>query len=205
MRTVVILPVLIGGLSLSITAGLASRVRRFTAATESRTGTPLPRSSPEQTRRDILAGGPEKVLKKHEVIRLDAARAEQSVRRAGRLTLATASETLEIELEPHDMRAPDYRAEEVDVGGAKRPVAAGPVNTFKGRVRGRENSHARFTVDGAAVEGLLIIDGERHFVEPMRRYSKSAGAEELVFYKESDVIRNSPASCAVTAVDKVRR
>jgi hypothetical protein len=48
---------------------------------------------------------------------------------------------------PNDLRAPEYRAEEVVDGGATRPVEAQTVRTFKGHVRGRSDSEARFTVD----------------------------------------------------------
>src|ERR1700737_3689856 len=58
----------------------------------------------------------EKLLKHHEGLQLDAAQAARQVRESGRLLLATPTQSFELELTPHDLRAANYRAEEVTAG-----------------------------------------------------------------------------------------
>src|ERR1700682_2909205 len=54
----------------------------------------------------------EKLLKHHETLQMDAADAARQVRENGRLLLATPTQSFELELTPHDLRAANYRAEE---------------------------------------------------------------------------------------------
>ncbi|HEV2707510.1 MAG TPA: M12 family metallo-peptidase [Pyrinomonadaceae bacterium] len=158
------------------------------------------------SRQDAPTPDISKIFKSHEVVKLDTRRSAEQVRREGRLSLVTADETLELSLEPHDMRAEGYRAEEVGADGVRRAVASGEVRTFRGEVRGREGAQARLTVDDAVIEGVILLDGEKRFIEPLNRYSKASSAQEFVLYKESDVIQNRPDSCGVTTmVDKVER
>src|SRR6266481_8307562 len=60
----------------------------------------------------------EKLLKHHESLQLDPAEAGRQVRASGRLLLTTPTQSFELELTPHDLRAANYRAEEVRAGGA---------------------------------------------------------------------------------------
>ncbi|HJR07108.1 MAG TPA: M12 family metallo-peptidase [Pyrinomonadaceae bacterium] len=148
----------------------------------------------------------DKVLRRYDTLRLDAAQAAERVRKDGRLTLVTPTETLEIELEPNDLRAANYRAEESQDGGEVRALdSARPVRTFKGIVRGKEGAAARFTIDDSTVEGLVLIDGEKYFVETKSKYLKSAAPQEFLFYKESDVLETAPASCDATLDEKMKQ
>jgi hypothetical protein len=148
----------------------------------------------------------DKVLRRYDTVKLDAVEAAERVRKDGRLTLVTPTERLEIELEPNDLRASDYRAEETRDGGEIRALdAARAVRTFKGIVRGKESAAARFTIDESTIEGLVLIDGEKYFVETKRKYAKTAAPEEFLFYKESDVIEAAPASCDATLDEKMKQ
>jgi hypothetical protein len=65
----------------------------------------------------------DQLVRKYERLRLNPAEAARSVRAGGRLHLATAEHSFELELRPNDMRAEDYRAEETGAGSL--PVTAG--------------------------------------------------------------------------------
>lgn len=153
------------------------------------------------------SGNPDvgRVFKEHETVQLDPAQALGRVQQSGTLLLRTGEKTLEIELVPHDMRDPNYKAEEISADGVTRALPRTPVNTFRGQLRGRADTEARFTLDGATVEGLLLIDGEKYFVEPLKRYSKSADGDDFILYRESDVVEHSPASCGATMDEKLKR
>ena len=135
-------------------------------------------------------------FRSYERLTLDTRDAAGQVRRTGRLRLNTNRRVLNLELEPHDMRAANYTAEETIAPGVTRRVLMGAVRTYKGRVLGGEAAAARFTIDDESLEGLIVTPGELYYVEPARRYVPSAARTEFLFYKGSDVIETEPASCA---------
>ncbi len=140
-----------------------------------------------------------RVLQRHETFKLDPANAVQQVRQTGRLALHTSTETLEIVLAPHDLRADSHRAVSVDDGGRVTVLERDTVRTFKGYVEGVEESVARFTIDGEKVEGLIVRGGERYFVEPAARYASVAtAADDFVFYRATDVLPAATGSCEST-------
>src|SRR4030088_2470196 len=111
----------------------------------------------------------EQVLTNHEDVRLDSPTAAQRVRESGRLSVQTPARDLEIVLSPNDLRAPNYRAEEVVDGGIVREVPMSGVNTYKGRVVGMPDADARFTVDDNNIEGMIITSDQKYFLESARK------------------------------------
>ncbi|HLL73533.1 MAG TPA: M12 family metallo-peptidase [Pyrinomonadaceae bacterium] len=204
-----------------VLVGCLSALAAFKVAVEAAsTASPPPQQSSTETYADAPArlttkgeqqdAGTQKidkVLRNYDTLKFDAPDAIERVRQDGRLTLVTATETLELELEPHDLRAADYRAEESRDGGVVRALdaARAPVRTFKGIVRGKERAAARFTIDETTLEGLVLMDGEKYFVETKRRYDRSAAPTEFLFYKESDVIERAPVACDATLDEKMKQ
>ncbi|HYO98789.1 MAG TPA: M12 family metallo-peptidase, partial [Pyrinomonadaceae bacterium] len=178
-----------------------------TTAAQPAHGAPAASLNAAADEQDVETRKLDKVLRRYDTLDLDAGQAAAQVRSDGRLTLHTAAAgTLEFELEPNDLRATNYRAEETRDGGEVRVLDAdaSPVRTFKGSVRGNERAAARFTIDDHTVEGLVLVDGEKYFVEMKRKYDKSAAPTEFLFYKESDVIEASPVSCGATLNEKMK-
>jgi hypothetical protein len=144
-----------------------------------------------------------RAFRDYDRLSLDPADAERQVRQTGRLTLETSAGRLPLTLTPNDVRSENYRAVEVLEGGETRELPRGPSYTFAGAVEGERGSVARFTLDGGKVEGLIVKGGERFFVEPAARYTRAAAPQDLIFYRESDVIAD-PVWCAVdTLASKV--
>ena len=92
-------------------------------------------------------------LRKHEPLQLNSKAVARQVRETGRLSLATSKYRFDLELVPHDMRATNYRAEEVLPSGVVQNVEMGLVVTYRGAVSGIEGAEARFTIDDDKVEG----------------------------------------------------
>ena len=147
----------------------------------------------------------EQVFTNHEDVRLDSQTAAQRVRESGRLSVQTTARDLEIVLSPNDLRAPNYRAEEVIDGGIVREVPMSRVNTYKGSVIGLPDADARFTVDDDTVEGMIITRDQSYFLESARKYSTSADAADYVFYKASDVRPEITRTCGDTLDQQVNR
>ena len=138
----------------------------------------------------------EQVVRKYERLTLDPAAAERTVRAGGRLSLAAAQHRFDLDLQPHDLRAANYRAEETGGDGVRRELTpAAPVHTYKGSVRGQSKAQARFTLDGQTIEGMILTPEERYYVEPLSKYEAEARATDFVLYKKSDVIEDAEAMC----------
>ena len=147
----------------------------------------------------------EQVFTNHEDVRLDSQTAAQRVRESGRLSVQTPARDLEIVLSPNDLRAPNYRAEEVIDGGIVRDVPMSRVNTYKGTVVGMPDADARFTVDDNTVEGMIITPDQSYFLESAGKYSTSADSADYVFYKASDVRPEITRTCGDTLEQQVNR
>ncbi|MCA1633857.1 MAG: M12 family metallo-peptidase [Acidobacteria bacterium] len=144
-----------------------------------------------------------RALASYDELQLDPAAVAAQVRKDGRLTLATARGTFELELEPSDIRAENYRAVVVEEGGVAREIERTPSRTYKGTVRGRAGAQARFSIDEQKIEGLIVAGDEIYFVEATKNYSPAAGAKDFVFYPESSVKAESFGECGTTLAQRV--
>jgi hypothetical protein len=142
-------------------------------------------------------------LRRHESLQLDAKAVARAVRETGQLSLTTPTRQFDLQLVPHDMRAPNYSAEEVGDGGSIRQLPLGSVNTWRGTAGNLENSEARFTIDDEKIEGVIITPGELYYVEPLSNFSKGAPSGEYVAYTSADVIEGAHGVCA-TLDDKLK-
>ncbi|HYT49714.1 MAG TPA: hypothetical protein VEL78_04940, partial [Pyrinomonadaceae bacterium] len=143
------------------------------------------------------------VFTTHEEISVDARAVAQQVRATGRMSLVTNSHDFEVQLAPNDLRAPNYRAEEVGVDGISRPVAMPAASTYKGNLQNEWGSNARFTVQDDKIEGMIITSSESFFVEPAHKYSSSAQPNDYVLYRGSDVRSDIVRTCGTTLDEQV--
>src|SRR5437764_4893507 len=145
----------------------------------------------------------EQVFTQHEDLNIDPHTVAEQVRATGRVSLVTPAHDFEVQLRPNDLRAPNYRAEEVDSDGVTRATAMPGVSTYKGNVEGVWASDARFTVTDNAVEGMIVTPGQSFFVEPAQKYSSSAAPTDYLMYTADDVRPDITRSCADTLEEQV--
>src|SRR5215471_482915 len=143
------------------------------------------------------------VFTNHEELSLDARVVAQQVRASGRVELLTGAHDFQLQLQPNDLRAPNYRAEEVDADGVTRATAMPGVSTYKGNVMGVWGSDARFTVRDEQIEGMIITPTGSYFVEPAQRYSSSAAPSDYLLYSAADVRPDITRSCGDTLEEQV--
>jgi len=143
------------------------------------------------------------VFMNHEDLNLDPHAVAEQVRTNGRVSLVTPAHDFEVQLQPNDLRAPNYRAEEVDADGVTRATAMAGVSTYKGNVEGVWASDARFTVTDNAVEGMIVTPGQSYFVESAQKYSASAAPTDYLIYTANDVRPDITRSCADTLEEQV--
>ena len=145
----------------------------------------------------------EQVFTKHEDLNIDPHAVAEQVRASGRVSIVTPAHDFELQLRPNDLRAPNYRAEEVDADGVTRATAMAGVSTYKGNVEGVWASDARFTVTDTAVEGMIVMPGQFYYVEPAQKYSSSAAPTDYLIYTAADVRPDITRSCADTLEEQI--
>jgi hypothetical protein len=143
-------------------------------------------------------------FRRYEQVQLDPVSVVQQLRRTGRLSVKSATQDFEVDLVVNDLRAPNYRAEDVGVDGVVHQLPLEPPQTYKGHIVGQPASQARFTIDGAAIEGTVLAEGEIYFVESQRKYDSAAAASDFILYKASDVIMpERQIDAALTLPEKI--
>jgi len=144
-----------------------------------------------------------KVFRSYEELNIDPQTARQRAKTEGRLSLATLSHRFDLQLQLNDLRAPNFRAEEV-VDGRAHDLPRGEANTFAGTVAGMPNTDARFTIDGSHLEGMILTPGETYFIEPAQKYSRAAASSDYLLYSAADVQSDITAACGDTLASKVQ-
>ena len=143
----------------------------------------------------------DRVFSRHERLTLDPGQIQRQVKQTRSLTLTTSRGKFEMTLEPHDMRAPGYRAEAWGDKGVT-VLERGSVRTYKGTVKGVPGAQARMTIDEGTVEGLIVTPSELFFLEPSKHFSTSAAKTDFVFYAASDV-KEPAGECGNTMAQMV--
>jgi hypothetical protein len=134
------------------------------------------------------------VLSSFETVTLDPSDVLRSVRAEGSVTLRTARGDFDLVVEPYDVRTDDYRATATGADGVLTELPRTPSNSWRGNVRGRDDTVVRLYLDGQKVQGIIVTPAETFFVEPARDLSAAAGSKEFVFYEASGV-KQTDASC----------
>ncbi len=142
-------------------------------------------------------------LRGYEIIRADPERIEEDVRFKGRLSLALRDRTLDMILDPIDLRAPEYTAEETGPGGRIRTSAQRAAATYKGDLPGLSHSQARFTLDGEKIEGLILTPADWYYVEPLRNFVHSAERSDLIVYRRSEIREQAFGVCGTTLAHRI--
>jgi hypothetical protein len=124
---------------------------------------------------------------KYQVVTISSDSARRQLANDRRLVLALSDQTLVLELTPRDLRAPGYRAVEERADG-RHELPPSTLQTFKGHLAGRADSAVRFAIDSNSVEGMILVDGREFWIEPARKYSSTAGPDDLVYYDRADML-----------------
>jgi hypothetical protein len=143
-------------------------------------------------------------LSNYEVIQMEPGEIDRQVRTTGELRFRFQETDYYFNLEPHDMRAPNYRAVEVGPGGVRRDLPPQPVHTFKGVLAGREDTRGRFNLTEDGVEGVVYAPEGWVYVEPLRNYLVSASIGALVVYRHADIKPGEEPECGVSLPQRMQ-
>jgi hypothetical protein len=144
-----------------------------------------------------------RILRRWERVRIDPERTVRQVRETGEFLIATSEQTFDISLEPYDIRAAEYWAEEELAGGEKRALPRATARTFRGTVSRLDDSEARFSVRERSLEGVILTPDEWYYIEPLRNFAPSADASEMVVYRRSDIREETLGVCGTTLAHRI--
>jgi hypothetical protein len=145
----------------------------------------------------------DRLLRRYERIRIDRERVVRQVRETGELMVTTSEQTFNLSLEPYDLRAPNYHAEEELLDGTRRPLAPVSVRTYRGTAPEIWDSEARFTVKDGSVEGVILTPDEWYYFEPLTNFSPASDPAEMVVYRRSDVRAEALGKCGTTLAHRI--
>ncbi len=120
------------------------------------------------------------------------------------LSITIKGKIYELNLIPRDLRSPIYKAEQSTATGLKS-LPKSDVKTFKGKIVGEDNSDVRLSIDGAKIEGYFDANGEKYYIEPAKKYSKFANAENFVVYQSGDLGENVDLYCEDNLIGKIEQ
>jgi hypothetical protein len=143
------------------------------------------------------------VFSSYEQVTVDPRSVTDQVRASGRVSLVSTAHDFELQLQPNDLRAPNYRAEETDADGVVRATAMPGVTTYKGNVEGVWASDARFTINDNKVEGMIITPTQSFFIESAQKYSPTAASTDYLLYTADDVRPDITRTCGDTLEQQV--
>jgi hypothetical protein len=145
----------------------------------------------------------DRTLLRYERILLDPSDVLQVARENGTFSLPTRGGVFDLVLSRHDIRSPQYRAEEILHSGLAEEVEPSAADTYRGTVPGRPEVEARFTITRDRLEGIVVTPDEWYFVEPMGNYELEASPSDLVTYSAADVRPGSIGTCGTSLVEKI--
>ena len=164
-------------------------------------------SSPTVTGQSRVAAGVGtsigKYLNRFDRLAIDPSDIEQRVLRDGRVSIPTVDGVLDVELSPHDLRAPEYHAEVETDTGRLAVRSALPLTTFRGRVAGWPETEVRFTVRPDRFEGIILTPQEWYFLEPLSNYEPSSPATDAVIYRASDIRPEAVGDCGSSLAERI--
>lgn len=134
----------------------------------------------------------------YSVIRMDPAAVAAQVKDSGELALMLKGFPLHFRMQRRDLRSPRYRAESTGEDGVRRQIHPGPVTTFRGTAQvGQEIVRGSFTIADNRFEGVVFTPEDWHFIEPLQRFLPTAGNNQFVVYKQSDIKPGQGWRCGV--------
>ncbi|MGH9949076.1 MAG: M12 family metallo-peptidase, partial [Pyrinomonadaceae bacterium] len=153
----------------------------------------------DRGRKSDLSGS----FRNYELANIAATTAESINGSRKTLRFTMKGELIEFDLAENDLRAPGYKAVDRGIAG-DREIGSGPVNTFKGTVRGSDGSEVRISIRDSKVEGFFRYDGEQYFIEPAAKYSNDAPVGSSVIYKAEDSLGVEEFSCLADVPTRIK-
>lgn len=107
-----------------------------------------------------------------------------------------------LRLERHELRAADLVLQGPGGTDPSAWLAERPF-TYKGYLLDRPGSVARFSLRDGIILGMLLVDGQELFIEPLAHITAGATDDRYVLYRLDDVRHDGDARCGVTQMEDI--
>ncbi|MBV6654699.1 MAG: zinc-dependent metalloprotease [Mameliella sp.] len=84
------------------------------------------------------------------------------------INIPIGNDTIDLQLEAHDIRSPDFRVEIETTSGGIEVLMGGEVNTYRGRVVNDSASYASFYISERGMSGTLMLEDEKFKITPVK-------------------------------------
>jgi hypothetical protein len=164
---------------------------------------PSPKEATGAMQRRPAGDSIDRVLQRYERVRMDVPGAARQVRETGDFQFTARGVNVDVVLEPYDLRASGYRAEEELPGGGTRTMDSMPIRTYRGTSPSLRNAEARFTIKDDSLEGVVLTPSEWYYIEPMSNFSPASDPSEMVIYRRSDIRLEALGACGTALAHRV--
>lgn len=152
---------------------------------------------------DLLKNDLDRSFKKFDLVRINTQQAISDFQSNRVLKLNTSEKSFELILQPNDLRSKRFRAEDT-ILGRLRQIPRAKSTTYKGFIRGEANSKVRLSLDKENIEGYLISEGTRFFIESAKNYSKNAKQTDFIIYRTQDYLGKDDFDCHSDLMRKIQ-
>lgn len=103
----------------------------------------------------------------------------------------------ELHLQAEEIRGKAFKIQVLSEKGVQEQEAS-PIKAFSGQVKGSETGSCRISLAEGFIYGMFELDEATWFIEPAKRFGRSAGFDTYILYKAEDVLPNPGGHCAAT-------
>src|SRR5690606_24348199 len=131
-------------------------------------------------------------------VNLESAKLSQFVKGKASASLhlnLTPALGFDTKLEPSNIISQHY-ALKIQTAQGLQTINSKPDFLYKGKVRGSGNGEeVRLAIKEGFIYGSIQNEGKEYFIEPLSRFTQSAGKDEYIIYEAKDVIQNQSFEC----------
>ncbi len=136
--------------------------------------------------RYLLRQTPHPVLLRYSQVRLDPMAIQRSAEAGEAFALPIRGKQVDVLVGPSTVQSPD--ATSFIDGEILEQLPAMPIVTFVGSVVGADDSDVRLTITPRTITGVVRIGDEQNWIDPLRKFRKTAHPSEFVVYRPRDVV-----------------
>lgn len=106
----------------------------------------------------------------------------------------------ELHLQAEDIRGDAFEIQVLTEKGVQKRKA-GEIKAFSGQVRASNVGTCRISLAEGFIYGIFELDDAIWFIEPAKRFGRSAGFDTYILYKAEDVLPNPGGQCAAIELE----
>lgn len=110
-----------------------------------------------------------------------------SAEQSAEVDVQLGQQSVVLDLQPFDIRSPDFEVWERTATGEVQ-LEAGPPVTMRGLVRTHPDSSVAVTLIGGGLEAMVLLGSEQWWITPAANVDPGAGADQHVVFRQSDIV-----------------